>query len=253
MNKATLEQRLQQIALSLSKHDHALALLGLGSVGVETARMDEYSDLDFFAIVEKGYKTEFLQDLTWLSDICPIAYHFANTADGYKLLYADGIFCEMAIFELDELAQASYAPGRILWKRPQIPAEIAFPTIKNSPVHHESQWLIGEALTNLYVGMARDLRGEKLSAMRFIQYYAVDRLVELVGLIEPAQGQFKDEFSAERRFEFRHPLTSTQLASWMQGYAHNRESALAILEFLEQHFKINPAMNQAIRDYCHNS
>ena len=41
MNKAALEQRLQQIALSLSQYEHALALLGLGSVGVETARMDE--------------------------------------------------------------------------------------------------------------------------------------------------------------------------------------------------------------------
>ena len=38
---------------------------------------------------------------------------------------------------------------------------------------------LGEALTNLYVGMAREKRGEKLSAMRFIQGYAVDRLLEL--------------------------------------------------------------------------
>ncbi len=250
MRKESLEQRLQEIAQSLAQYEHALALLGLGSAGVETERMDEFSDLDFFVIVQAGCKAEFLNDLSWLDSICPIAYHFANTADGYKLLFADGIFCEMAIFELEELHSAIYSAGRILWKRPQVPAEIAIPAVKNSPILHDPEWLIGEALTNLYVGMARDLRGEKLSAMRFIQYYAVDRLVELTELIEPAQGCFKDEFSAERRFEMHHPLTCAQLPDFMQGYKHNPESALAILDFLELHFSVNPAMSQAIRSYC---
>lgn len=250
MNKELLELRLQEIARSLSRYEHALALLGLGSAGLETDRMDEFSDLDFFVIVEAGHKHEFLNDLSWLNDICPIAYHFANTADGYKLLFKDGIFCEMAVFELEELKNASYSPGRIVWKRAQIPTEIAYASNKPSHVVHSTEWLIGEALTNLCVGMARDLRGEKLSAMRFIQSYAVDRLVELAELIEPAQERFKDEFSAERRFELRYPLTSKQLATWMQGYSHNRESTLAILDFLEQHFEVNPAMSQAIREYC---
>lgn len=250
MNKESLELRLQEIARSLSRYEHALALLGLGSAGLETVRMDEYSDLDFFVIVEKSHKQEFLNDLSWLNNICPIVYQFANTADGFKLLYQDGIFCEMAVFELEELAQASYSPGRIVWKRAQIPTEIAYATNKPSPVVHSTEWLLGEALTNLYIGMARDLRGEKLSAMRFIQFYAVDRLVELVELIEPAQGQIKDEFSAERRFEQRQPRTSKQLATWMQGYARNRESALAILDFLEKHFEVNPTMSRAIREYC---
>ncbi len=52
-------------------------------------------------------------------------------------------------------------------------------------------WLLGEALTNLYVGLQRELRGERLSAMRFIQGYALDRLVALAGrLAAPADNGF---------------------------------------------------------------
>jgi hypothetical protein len=102
----------------------------------------------------------------------------------------------------------------------------------------------------LYIGLARDRRGEKLSAMRFIQYYAVDRLIELAERVETANAGHRDEFTPERRFEQRFPSTSLLLAGWMQGYEHNRESALAILEFLEINFEVNPAMSKAIRAYC---
>lgn len=47
-----LLNRLDAIGHSLEKSGHALALIGLGSAGVETERLDSYSDLDFFAIVE---------------------------------------------------------------------------------------------------------------------------------------------------------------------------------------------------------
>ncbi len=251
MKPELLQKRLAEIGHSLEKNLHSLALLGLGSAGLEMERMDEFSDLDFFVLVEPGTKQQFLTDLSWLSSICPIAYAFANTADGYKLLFTDGIFCEFAIFEPSTLETAVYSPGRILWKRPEISESIAISKRTNSTIEkHDQTWLIGEALTNLYVGLGRDRRGEKLSSMRFIQWYAVDRLIELVETLETAQPGFRDEFSAERRFEQRFPLTSQQISGWMQGYAHNRESALSILEFLESHFEINAAMSRAIRDYC---
>lgn len=245
-----LLERLNEIGSSLAGYEAALALIGLGSAGLEVERMDEYSDLDFFVIVAAGHKQEFLLDLGWLSSLCPIAYCFANSDDGYKLLFADEIFCEFAVFEPAELENAVFAPGRIIWKRPQVPETIALPKRKTPLTQHEQSWLIGEALTNLYIGLGRDRRGEKLSAMRFIQYYAVDRLVELSESIEKVNGSFRDEFTAERRFEQRFPITSRRLAGWMQGYEHNRESALAILEFLETHFEVNPAMSRAIRVYC---
>jgi hypothetical protein len=246
-----LLQRLDAIGRSLAQSDRALALIGLGSVGLELERLDAYSDLDFFVIVEPGCKRLYLDDLSWLSDIAPTAYQFANTVDGYKLLFADGVFCEFAVFEPDELAQIPFAPGRIVWKRPDVAETIGQPIKKNvGQAGRSREWLLGEALTNLYVGLGRERRGERLSAMRFIQGYAVDRLLELVeGTAAPAAAG-RDEFALERRVEQRHPGIAPYLPLWLPGYGRNQESALAILEFLETRFVIEETMATAIRQLC---
>jgi len=251
MEPSLLLKRLGEISASLEQSGHALALIGCGSVGLELDRLDAYSDLDFFAVVEPGYKQAYLQDFHWLSDVWPISYCFANTHDGFKLLFADGIFCEFGVVEPQELATIPFAPGRIVWKKPEVPETISQPVLKPDALpKHDLDWLLGEALTNLWVGLAREKRGEKLSAMRFIQGYAVDRILELAGEIEAAQAVPQDIFSNERRFEKRYPGIARQLSAFMQGYERNCESALAILSFLEQHFKVNAEMAAAIREHC---
>jgi len=246
--KSALLARLSEIGRSLEKSGHALALIGLGSVGLELDRLDEYSDLDFFVVVEDGYKNNFLQNLAWLSDIRPSAYHFQNSAAGYKLLFDDGIFCEFAVFELHELRAIPFSAGRIIWKRAEVDPALASPTSTSTSAAPRSvEELVGEALTNLFVGLGRHRRGEKLSAMRFIQGYAVDRILELAAHIEPEQAAFKDEFANERRFEQRFPNTAAHLPRFTQGYDRNPESALAILEFLEAHFDVNEEIAKAIR------
>lgn len=251
MKPESLLKRLDEIGRSLAQSEGALALIGLGSVGEELYRLDEYSDLDFFAIVEAGYKRQYIENLDWLSRIAPIAYHFLNSPHGYKLLFADGIFCEFALFEPQELTGIPFAPGRIIWRRDDAPETIHLPAKQPLPAaRRDVEFLVGEAVTNLYVGMGRDKRGEKLSAMRFIQGYAVDRLLELAEYIEPGQGVPRDIFANERRFEARHPSIAGDLHSWLQGYTRNRESALAILSFLERHFEVNATMAGAIRELC---
>lgn len=251
MQSQNLLNRLNEIARSLEASEQALALLALGSVGLELQRLDEYSDLDFFVIVEPGYKGAYLNDLEWLSVVCPITFSFRNTQDGYKLLFDDGIFCEFAVFEPDELKAIPFAQGRIVWKQSQVPEWISQP-VKDlaRPAKREPEWLLGEALTNLYVGMGREKRGERLSAARFIQGYAVDRLVELADLLEKSQPVQQDEFAPDRRFEQRYPGMAEQIATWMQGYERNNASALAILNTLEQNFTVNPAIAAAIRRLC---
>jgi hypothetical protein len=249
MNTQNLIQRLDDIGHSLERSGHALALIGLGSVGLELDRLDSYSDLDFFVIAEPGYKRAYLESLHWLRDIHPIAYCFLNTNDGYKVLYEDGIFCEFAVFEPADLEKVLYSPGRTIWKRENVSDSFDQPV--NAPLgrtKRSEEFLLGEALTNLYVGLNRDQRGEKLTALRFIQVYAVDRLLELAETIEPATEVPYDPFVNERRFEQRHPVLIPWLSQWTQGYEKNRESALAILDFLEQHFEVNPSIAEAIRD-----
>ena len=254
--KQHLLNRLDQIGQSLKKTNRALALIGQGSVGPEMDRLDEYSDLDFLVVVKNGHKTQFLADLNWLASICPIAYSFKVSDEGYKLLFEDGIFCEFGVFEEAELASARFgegtwaAEGSIIWKENGFDDGLCPRKKSGTPQKKSVEWMVGEALTNLYVGLGRYHRGEKLSAARFIQGYAVDRIVELSELIEEERPGHRDRYSIERRYEQRFPRTSANLPQFMQGYTRSVESAQAILEFLERHFDVNTAVRNQILELC---
>lgn len=252
MNKVELlKTRLEEIGRSLDATGQALALIGLGSAGSEQARMDIYSDLDFFAIVQRGHKEKFIQDLGWLSSIHPIAYAFQNTAAGYKLLFADGVFCEFAVFEPQELETIPFAAAKIIW------ADHAFDFMlikdnenKPEPAARPLEWVLGEALTNLYVGLGRFRRGEKITAVRFVEGYAVDRVLELMTMLEAPQPAYPDIFQRERRFEQRYPQMAQYLPAMMQGYQRVPQSAVAILTFLDEHFEVNEALKAEILQLC---
>jgi lincosamide nucleotidyltransferase B/F len=244
-----LLSRLNEIGASLARSKKAVALIGLGSVGIELDRLDEFSDLDFYAIVKPGYKAEFIEDLDWLGSICPIAYSFRNTPDGHKLLFRDGVFCEFAVFEERELPEIPFAPGRIIWKKQGTADTLALPQrVQRVPENPSLEWSLGEALTNLYVGASRFHRGEKLSAMRLIQGYAVDRVLELAERVESSADSAGDAFAPERRYEQRHPSMAKELPAFMQGYERSIESAEAILLFLEGNFLVNESFKQTLME-----
>jgi len=245
-HKDLLLPRLDAIAVSLAQSGNALALLGLGSVGLELDRLDDSFDLDFFAIVKLGHKRAFIDNLDWMERVYPVAYTFKNTPDGYKLMYADGVFCEFAVFEPDEMAHIPFAAGRIVWKADAFDHSVLSPASPKAPKTVNVEWQVGEAITNLYIGLCRYRRGEKLSAARFVQGYAVDRVIELSALVETEQNAHKDPFTGERRYEQRFPLTATHLSDFMQGYERTPQSAKAILDFLEQYFTLNSFVKSRI-------
>ncbi len=241
-----LLERLTAIGQSLEKTGKALALLALGSVGTETGRLDDYSDLDFFAIVRAGYKHEFIEHLDWLTSIHRVMFSFQNTPDGYKLLYEDLVFCEFAVFEPQELSNIPFGAGRIIWKAADFDESVCAPRVQHPTEPHSVAWMLGEALTNLYVGLGRYRRGEKLSAAVFIQNYAVSQVVSLSSHLAQAESGTQDQFDKLRRYEQRYPGIAAHLPQFMQGYEHSCESALAILAFLDEHFDVNPFVKEAI-------
>ncbi len=248
--KQQLLDRLDAIGAALAATGDALALLALGSVGVETDRIDAYSDLDFFAIVQPGHKQRFIEQLDWLA--APVAYAYQNTVDGCKALYEDGIFCEFAVFEPDELAPIPFAPGRIVWQAASFDEALTAPRVRSAP-KYALDFLLGEALTNLYVGLGRTRRGEKLAGARLIQGYAVDQVLRLAPYVEPDQPALRDSFADERRFEARFPGVAADLPRFVQGYDRSVESARAILAFLDDHFEVNPAIKARILALCEES
>ncbi|MFC4427975.1 hypothetical protein [Deinococcus navajonensis] len=242
---AHLLARLDALGASLRDRPDALALLALGSVGLEISRLDEHSDLDFFVIVTPGSKRKYLETIDWLEQAHPLAFSFANTPDGRKVLFEDGIFAEYAVFELDELERIPYAPGRLVWQREGVPEALAQPVTPPARQEQSREWHTAEALTNLFVGLHREARGEHLTATRFIQSYAVDRVLALASWQDSSEGA--DPYMPERRFEQRFPEVAASLPRMMQGYAHNRDSALCILAWLENHADVHPRMAAEIR------
>lgn len=251
---ALLLSRLDAIAASLREDADACALLALGSVGLETDRLDEHSDLDFFVIVARGAKPRFLHDTAWLERAHPVAFSFPNTPDGRKALFDDGVFAEYAVFEPEELRHIPYAPGRFVWRRESVEADLATPggASRDDPDAggRTVEWLVGEALTNLVVGLHRDLRGEVLSATRFVQGYAVDRVLDIAAAILAPAGPPGDRFSPERRFEARFPGVAVALPGMLRGYGRNAESALGVLAWLEAHVPVDARLAREVRALC---
>jgi len=222
--------RLEEIGRSLAESGQAIA------------------DLDFFAVVVPGAKSAFLGDLGWLSRIRPIAFAYRNTPDGHKVLFDDGVFCEFAVFEPEELATIPFAPGRLIWQAEGFDAAVLAPRRPPPSVEASSpEWLLGEILSSLYVGLCRFRRGEKLAGMRLVQGTAVELTVRLVARDSPDDARLRDPFAPERRLERRLPALAADLPEFLEGYDRTPESALALLAFLEQRYAVNAAMAAAIR------
>jgi hypothetical protein len=246
-----LLQRLDAIGASLASTGKALALIGLGSVGMELDRLDDYSDLDFFVVVKDGYKAEFIANLDWLSRARSISFAFKNTPDGYKVLFDDDLYAEFAVFELRELESAVYTEGRIVWKDDAFDEQRRIPKKQPVPWKPESrEWLVGEIVTCLYVGLCRLKRGEQLSAWRFVQGHAFALLLELIEY--DRSDPTLDVFSKERRFEQRHPDWSANLSRFLPGYDRVAESAQAMLTYLDQHDAVDPHIKRVILHLCHS-
>ena len=243
-----LKSRLEQIGEQLAGREGTLALLGLGSAGRDMDRLDEFSDLDFFVIVEPGYKQAFIDNLDWLTSIRPLAFSFLNTPDGHKALYDDGVFCEFAVFEPDELPGIAFAPGRIIWGRPGFDSDVLEPAAREEEFGQgDEEFLLGELLTNLYVGLSRYARGERLSACLFVQNYALSRLISLLELWGDSVPGGEDPYSNDRRFEQRFAAHESLVESLMPGYRGTPDSAERMLEFLCSRKDINEVIASDIR------
>lgn len=245
-----LLSRLEAIAASLATRDDALALLALGSVGLDTERIDAYSDLDFFVLVRAGAKVRYLADLAWLEAAHPVAWSFRNTPDGLKALMDDGVLCEFAVFEPAELPHIPFAPGRFVWRRDEVDPAWAQPA-RPLPKPADPDWLVGEALSNLIVGLGRCARGERLAAMRLVQVHALDRLLQLLEQRAVRADVSADPFSIDRRIEQRRPEFAHLLPVLAGGYRDTPAAALALLGELERHASVPSAVARRIRTLAH--
>jgi lincosamide nucleotidyltransferase len=233
--KKALVSRLESLSNRLAEDPRVLGLLGLGSIGAELSRMDEYSDLDFFLIVQEGTKGAFLESPNWLDlEEAQITWSFKNTVDGYKALYQDGIYVENAVFAPSELPNIPYNPGRWWLQKSGLDESLAKPALPLPEKQtKDPYWLLGEILSCIYVGLCRFYRGEKLSAWRFISGHAFSMFLELYSM-NYRENNLEDPFSIERRFEQRHP--ELDLSPFLQGYERIPEASLYFTRYMQENF-----------------
>lgn len=245
-----LLDRLNRIGEVLRDRGDAVALLGLGSVGRDLHRLDEHSDLDFFAVVDDEAKGRYLNSVDWLEAAAAVAFSFPNTADGRKVLFADGLYAEYAVFTVTELREAEYPPARLVWQREDAPDRLDLPARHPPQERFDISHQVNEAMTNLFVGLHRELRGERLSAMRLIQVHAVDRILHVVDLSDEDGVTRQDLFARERGVEFQHRVHDLPLAAMVPGYGHNGAAARAVLTWLQRHCTahLDPALLAAVEE-----
>lgn len=238
-----LLDRLDAIAASLAQQDGALALLGLGSVGLDIARADRFSDLDFFAIAEPKSAIALREDLNWLSSVKPLSFAHRNTPDGWKVLFEDGIFAEFAVFSPKQLPQIPFQAGRLVWAHLGFEVNLVAPMRYAEPM--DRAWGISEALTCILVGLGRFHRGEVLAAQRLIQGSALDLVLAMLHA-QLAAEQGGDPFNPSRRVERIWPDRREWLKQACDGYGHSLEAAQIILTELTRLGPLPSALVAAI-------
>jgi len=240
--------RLDALASSLARAGDVLAVLGLGSAGMEHHRFDDHSDIDFFVITsDSAAKGRYLADTNWLAALGDVVYEFAHDANGQKVLFDDGLFVEYAIFTVEGLRDIPFVGARIVWQRPGCDLDLSDRGSGDDGNSDTVDVHLNECLANLFVGLNREIRGERLAASRFIQVFAVDQVLALVRLTNPGHAGSRDPFDHTRRVESDCPALRPELALMVQGYDHNVAAARAILSYLTSHFEPHPAIAARIR------
>lgn len=100
---------------------------------------------------------------------------------------------------------------------------------------------INETLSNVYVGLLRLHRGEKLNATRFIQSFAIDNILELLDKRHRGKTR-QDFFVLDRRIESRISDVEDLLKIFVTGYTSNVLAAKAIIDWLNQNYPCNQSM-----------
>jgi len=200
----------------LENDSRVLGLIAVGSMAGQDYSPDEWSDHDFYVIVQSGEQENFRSQLEWLPDADRIVFQFRETAHGVKVLYASGHLLEFAIFDLDELHVARVNRHRILFDKQNVREhlqQVAAKTFEQTAASKPSDaYLFGQFVTNVLVASGRHARGEVLSGRHFLQ----SAITHLVGLLEryasAERMDLLDNLDPLRRFEKVFPSLGKELA-----------------------------------------
>lgn len=241
MNPTQYQAFTQQLIANLSAEPHVQGLVALGSMAQRHYQPDQFSDHDFFVIVESGQQADFRQRTDWLPYAERIVLIYQETQHGLKVVYDDAHVLEYAVFDRDELTLARINVYRVLLDRGGIETTLASlqqrTTAETPPT---TAYLYGQLLCHILIGMARYRRGERISGHEFVRVYALaDTLQLLPRFITAPDMQYLDNLNPYRRVERVYPELGEQInALLMQDIP---AVALGLLDLVTTHCTDYPA------------
>ena len=217
MDPEAYEQFTRDLQQRLADDPRVLGLVAVGSMARRGTTPDRWSDHDFFVVVTPGAQESFRSDLGWLPRGRGIALSFRETAHGVKVVFTDGHLIEFAVFDPDEVALARVNRYRVLLDRERIGERldrVAAETARASPPLDD--WLVGQFLTSLLVGVGRHRRGERLSGRQLVASGALGHLVALLAKHAGSSSQALDSLDPLRRFESAFPELGRRLGALLE-------------------------------------
>ncbi|QIK84780.1 hypothetical protein [Sanguibacter sp. HDW7] len=183
-----------------------VGLVLLGS-GAERARLDEWSDHDFYLVVEPDVAEHYRQDLSWLPEGPDIVLSPRETGHGLKVVLADGHVMEFAVASLEDVATFAAHHWRVVHDTGPLTAvieSIAARTAREIAGRPAPDLLRAAGLfcSLLLIGIGRARRGELVAASAHVRMYALGELLDLVGALVPADpAALRDGLDPRRRVE----------------------------------------------------
>jgi hypothetical protein len=210
-----------QLQKNLNDDPDVLGLVAVGSMAEQDYQPDDWSDHDFFVIVNPGKQEKFRNEISWLPEPDHVVFFFRETSHGVKALYDHGHLLEYAIFDPEELRLAKVNRYRILQDRSNLQLrmqEIVSDTRQQGHRNtYDDLWLIGQFLTQMLVAAGRYRRGEELSGYFFMMSGLRHLILLFSKHLKSGKETLKDEIDPVRRFESLYPELGKEINKLMRS------------------------------------
>ncbi len=220
-SKTTLENFVDysnRLRDSLALREEVLGLVLVGSTA-DLARVDEWSDHDFYVVTKDGQAESMRQDLSWQPDHDSIVMRPRETAHGLKVVYEDASVLEFAVFDDHELDQAGANAYNVTLDRSNITERMAAIAQRSKPKGYDFDTEFEVFLGQMLIGIGRARRGETLIAGQFIRSYCLNRALGFMrAWVKPLAGTEpkEDNLDRFRRFEQQYPELGAEIEAILQ-------------------------------------
>ncbi len=207
------------LADAVSAHPQLTGLVLLGSSSsseAAAARRDEWSDHDFFAIIEPGSGASVRPDVSWLPDQERLVLTAREGELGFVAVWDDGHVAEFALAELAELSAAVVGEATVAVDDADasLAALVAAgqERVAAAPAPDPANE-VRLVLVKLLIGVGRARRGEVLNAGEFVRTWAVQHLVRALRGRAGWDSGVRDGIDPVRRFEQEFPEEGARIAA----------------------------------------